>query len=278
MIDLHVHTCFSDGEHTPKEIIEIAKSNGVNTIAITDHDSIGAISDAISEGKKEEVYVIPGIEITAFEEVEVHVLGYNIDFKSDKIVSYEEHIKSERMKEINRTFEYFKSIGISLTEDDVFKYRDGEIVTIWHFAMALAEKGYAIDVKMALKKFFINSWLDELTYDRISVKDAIKLIKDIGGIPVLAHPGRLDIDFDSLVMKIKEWKKIGLAGIEAIYSLNSQEENELYLNLAKEMNLGVTIGSDYHGEHVKPNIELGNGVDDGMRKYAEALLFQNILF
>ena len=63
-----------------------------------------------------------------FEEVEVHVLGYNIDFKSDKIVSYEEHVKSERMKEINRNFEYFKSIGINLTEDDVFKYRDGEIV------------------------------------------------------------------------------------------------------------------------------------------------------
>ena len=82
MIDLHVHTCFSDGEHTPKEVVEIAKVNGVDTISITDHDSVYGISEAILEGKKQGICVVPGIEITAFENREVHVLGYNIDFYS----------------------------------------------------------------------------------------------------------------------------------------------------------------------------------------------------
>ena len=153
MIDLHVHTCFLDGEHTPKEIIEIAKRNGVNTISITDHDSVSGIDDAISYGKENDIFVVPGIEITAFDDTEIHVLGYNIDYKSEKIVSYEKYVRSERTKEISRFFEYFSRIGINLTENDVFKYRDGEIVTVWHFAMALVEKGYAENVSSAFDSY-----------------------------------------------------------------------------------------------------------------------------
>lgn len=267
MIDLHLHTCCSDGEHTPKEVVEIAKNCGAEVIAITDHDSVSGLEEAIAAGESNGVRVIPGIEITAFEDAEIHVLGYNIDYRSDKIVEYEDYVKNGRKEETNRTFEYLKSIGINLTEDDVFKFRDGKIITIWHFAMALAEKGYAKDVKEALGSFFERALLDKLSYDRISVKDAIKLIKDVGGIPILAHPGRVSIEADRLIGKIEAWKKVGLLGIEAIYSLNSKEENETFLNLAKELGLAITIGSDYHGEHVKPSIKIGTGVNESMNGY-----------
>ena len=119
-------------------------------------------------------------------------------------------------------------------------------------------------IEEALDKFFINKSFNS---ENISVKGAIRLILDIGGIPVLAHPSRVEIEFNELIKKIREWKGLGLAGIEAIYSLNSEEENELYLNLAKQLGLGITIGSDYHGEHVKANIKLGSGVDGSMRMY-----------
>ena len=272
MIDLHVHTCYSDGEHTPSEIIDIAKKTGLTAIAITDHDTIKGVEEAIFEGKKQGVFVVPGIEITAFDEEEVHILGYNIDVNSRDIIEYVNKVSLEREEETTKIFEYLYSRDILLTYDDVYKYREGEIVTIWHFAMAITEKGYTESIEEALKEFFVNSPLKELNTKRISVKDAIWLINKAGGIAVLAHPSRLNFSFDTLIKKINIWKEYGLLGLEAIYSLNSYEENEKFLNLADKLNLGFTIGTDYHGEHVKSKIFLGKGIDEKMLKYKRLTL------
>jgi len=269
MIDLHVHTCYSDGEHTPAEIIKIAKKSGLTAIAITDHDSIKGVKEAVIKGKEEDILVIPGIEITAFEEEEVHVLGYNIDIESEEISSYVDKVFLEREQETSRIFEYLNFKGIKLTQDDVYKYRDGEIVTIWHFARALNEKGYAESINSALDTFFYNTPLNYLSNERISVKDAIYLINQAGGVAVLAHPGRLSFSYDTLLEKLNSWKEAGISGLEAIYSLNSDEENEKFLKLAEDMNLGFTIGTDYHGENVKPKIFMGKGINESMLIYKD---------
>ncbi len=267
MIDLHVHTCFSDGEHTPGEVIDIAKVAKVDVLAITDHDSVFGVQEAINEGKKNNINVIPGIEITAFDDEEVHILGYNIDIEDDRIISYVRRIECEREKEVLRIFEALRGMGIDLKEDDVYKFRDGKIITSWHFAMAIVENGYASSISEARERFIEIPAIKRLDFDAISVKDAIALIKDVGGVPVLAHPSRLGFSLEELTKKIVLWKEYGLKGIEAIYSLNSEEENEKFLEVAKKYTLGATIGSDYHGEHVKPSISLGTGVNGSMVKY-----------
>jgi len=261
VIDLHVHTCYSDGEHTPCEIIELAKKHNLDTIAITDHDRVGGVKEAIEEGNKVGIYVIPGIEVTAFDEVEVHVLGYNIDVDSPELLSYIETVKTKQEKEISEIFCYLNSIDIKLEKDDVYKFRDGEFVTMWHFAKAIAEKGYALDVRDAIDRFFLKTSLKERKNDRISVKDAINIIKASDGVPVLAHPVRLELSFDRIIEKIIKWKEYGLAGLEAIYSLNSEVDTKRYLKLAEDYELTVTMGSDYHGEHVKPNIKMGEKIN-----------------
>jgi len=271
MIDLHVHTCYSDGEHTPKEIVQMAENKGIHAIAITDHDSVKGINEAINEGKKRGVLIVPGIEITAFEGVEVHILGYNIDFNSDKISNYTRLREIQRANEVKNKLKYLNDRGIEISEHDVVKYKDGAFVTKWHFAMALVEKGYANNIPQALEFFLDNIYVNSYK-KKVSVGEAIKLIVDTGGIPVLAHPSRLPFDIDTLTYRIKNWKLTGLKGIEAIYSLNSQEENEKFINLAKNMELKITIGSDYHGEHVKPFIKLGTGIDNNLLNYRDISL------
>jgi len=264
VIDLHVHTCFSDGEHTPEELIDIAKSEGIDVISITDHDSISGISRAILEGNKRGITVIPGIEISAFDgDNEIHVLGYNINFNSDKMVSFVKVCEEERAVFDEKVFYLINNYGYELSKGDVNKFRKGAFTTAWHFAKALCEKGNFNVLEDALK------FLSEIEprRNRISVKDSIKLIRDCGGIPVLAHPVRLRLKYNELYEQIKCWKSDGLRGIEGIYSLNSDEDSRNFLEIARELELGITIGSDYHGEHVKPAIELGRGINNNMNRY-----------
>lgn len=272
MIDLHVHTCYSDGEHTPSEVIGFAKSLGICGISITDHDRIDGVEEAAIEGNKSGVFVVPGIEITAFEDVEVHILGYNIDIKDERLLSYVEQSKRVHDNEVARILDFFESSGMKLSYDDVAKFRDGSLITSWHFAMALAEKGYGEKVSDIWRKYFLVPPLKNRKFERIQVIDAIRLIKEIGGVAVLAHPVRVNLSDRELFEKVKCWKSIGLDGIEAIYSYNLAEDTKKFLNMAKELKLGVTVGSDFHGANVKAKVKLGLGIEDSMIKYSDMTL------
>lgn len=270
MIDLHIHTVASDGERTPGEIIKMAKEIGLSKIAITDHDSVGSVKEAIELGREYGINVIPGIEVTAYDNREIHVLGYNIDYESDVWVEYANYVVDIKKKEQERIFKTLNELGYNVTYNEVMaRYSNGgsrfrsSYVAKWLF-----DNGEGISAKDAYNKFFLHGPFENIRNGRISVKEAIDIIHAGGGIAVFAHPCRLGkIDIDEAKVLIEKYKGFGLDGVEAIYCMHTDEQINELMKFCEEKRLKITMGSDYHGEVSKPSIKLGHGIENNLDKY-----------
>ncbi|HAN09068.1 MAG TPA: phosphoesterase [Clostridiales bacterium] len=261
MIDLHVHTTRSDGQFEPSEVIKLAKSQGLKAIAITDHDTIDGIEDAVNAGKEYDMEVIPGIEISAEYEEDMHILGYYIDINSPYIIEATRVMKNKRDERNDKMIEAFNKLGVSITLKDVKKYASGDVLGKPHFAKALLEKGYIKEYKEAFIKYFKNEELSKIKREMLTPKESIELIINSGGIPVLAHPKSLKLDFNELEEKIIELKSYGLKGIECIYSWNTPLQILKSIEIAKKHNLLITAGTDFHGPSIDSELELGRGIN-----------------
>lgn len=279
MIDLHVHTCCSDGEHTPERIIEIAKLSGITDIAITDHDTCTGVERAMIKGKEIGVEVIPGIEVTAYEGEEIHILGYYVDYKSPKLDDYEVLLKKDLKNEDDIIFKtFYDEWGFTVTRDEIVeKYSKGEPIAPGHFVDWLIDNGFERNKKATYIKYFQHGKLAHRKSDRMKIKEAIKFIKELGGVPVLAHPIRISWNLKQLVSNIIELKEYGLAGLEAIYSLFDDDNIREHMKIARNASLIVTIGSDYHGHKVKDYLDIGYGERNSLMKYQCSKLTNRIL-
>lgn len=278
MIDLHLHTNKSDGEHSPSKVVEIAKLSGVSTIAITDHDTCSGVSEAIYKGSELDVQVIPGIEVTAYENEEVHVLGYNVDYTSKKLDDYFELVQNKLKNEENIIFETLNKYGLTICREEIVeKYSKGEMITPTHFIDWIIDNGSGKSRKEIYIEYFQKGELRHRKSDRMSIKEAIDFIKSLGGIAVLAHPSRISWNAKELLKNVRELKEYGLVGIEAIYSLSTNKQIKEHMKLAKDNNLLVTLGSDYHGHKVKDYIDIGFGMKESLLKYQRDNILENIL-
>lgn len=260
MIDLHVHTTASDGEYSPKEIIRLAKESDVTTIAITDHDTVEGVKEAIKEGKKIGVEVIPGVELgVTVPHGKLHILGYFIDYNNENLINTLNTLKEIRNERNERLLETFRNNGIDITIDDVLKYTNGKIIGKPHMAQVLIEKGYVSEVEEAFTNYFNKELYKNIKRKPFFVEDAFKAINDAGGIIVVAHPITLKLKGKELEDKILEYKKLGLDGIECFNNIHTQEDIKELTDIATRNNLLITAGSDYHGPNVKPNVILGRG-------------------
>lgn len=278
MIDLHVHTNASDGENAPGELIKIAKEIGISTVAITDHDNCNGLQQAIQKGKELSVEIIPGIEITAFDKEEVHVLGYYIDDKSSQFDEYEVRLQEVLEAEENSIFEFFHKLGFSVERDEIVeKYAKENEIEPGNFVDWLIDNGFEKNKNEAFHKYFIAGELRYRKSKRMNVTEAIEFIRSVGGIPILAHPSRLSWNSVVLKNKILELVEYGLIGIEAIYSLTPHEKIAEYMDFAKNNSLLITLGSDYHGHAVKDYIDLGFGKESSLLPYQNEEITQKIL-
>jgi len=278
MIDLHVHTNASDGEHSPRELIEIASKSCIETISITDHDNCKGVEEAVSAGKRFGIGVIPGIEITAFEGEEIHLLGYYIDDKSLKFNEYEERLQSNLKEEEKAIFKVFNKLGFSVTRDEIIeKYAKDRKIEPGNFVDWLIDNGFEKNKNEAFKKYFIDGELYYRKSKRMKLTEAIKFIHSVGGIPVLAHPSRYSWSIKELLNRVLELKEYGLMGIEAVYSLTAYEKIDEYINFAGNNGLLITLGSDYHGHAVKDYIDLGFGKENSLVRYQREEIVQKIL-
>jgi len=278
MIDLHVHTNASDGEHSPRELIEIASKSCIETISITDHDNCKGVEEAVSAGKRFGIGVIPGIEITAFEGEEIHLLGYYIDDKSLKFNEYEERLRCNLREEEKIIFQVFHKLGFSVTRDEIIeKYAKDRKIEPGNFVDWLIDNGFEKNKNEAFKKYFIDGELYYRKSKRMKLTEAIKFIHSVGGIPVLAHPSRYSWSIKELLNRVLELKEYGLMGIEAVYSLTAYEKIDEYINFAGNNGLLITLGSDYHGHAVKDYIDLGFGKENSLVRYQREEIVQKIL-
>ncbi|MBI5700128.1 PHP domain-containing protein [Candidatus Saganbacteria bacterium] len=252
--DLHIHSKLSDGTEMPEEIVKLAKSGGLKTIALTDHDNMDGVKDAAAAGKQLGVEVIPGIEFTCeVPGAEVHILGYFIDAEQPALLEELERIQEGRVQRIHKISEKLKALGIDLRPEEVFKFSGRKAPGRPHVARALIAKGVVGSFKEAFDRFLEYKGPAYVSHYKLAPREAIKLILAAGGLPAMAHPavsGRDEI--------IEKLTGEGLQGLEAYYPTHSPQQVEHYVNLARKLGLIPTGGSDYHGKNSGRDIRLGD--------------------
>jgi len=250
--DLHVHTLASDGTYAPAQLIRESIKRGLSAIAIVDHDTVGIIPQAIAEAKGEALEIIAGVELTAqYENQEVHILGYFVDYLNSTLLEKLKLVQQNRIERVGKIISNLKELGVKLNPETVFNISGKGTVGRMHIARALVKEGHVNSVSEAFRKYIGDKSPAYVLGFRLFPKEAIKIINDAGGVAVLAHPYILHND-----TLISEFIKDGLQGIEVYYPEHSQSMINFYLDLAKQLNLLVTGGSDFHGS-VKPEIKLG---------------------
>lgn len=275
IIDLHSHTTASDGEYMPQKLIDMAIEKNISVLAITDHDTIDGLDEALSYSENKKIEIVPGIEFSAKVDIgKMHILGLYIDYLKPGFKKITDKLKKDREERNNKFIEMFNELGYDIKIDDVKKYAIGEVIAKPHFAQVLLEKGYIKEIEEAYDKFFNVPPLNTIKRMTLSPKEIIKTIKKANGIAILAHPKTLKLDCENFENKIKELISYGLDGIECYHSTHTFDEIEEYIRIAKKYNLLISKGSDYHGPRVTPEIELGRGKHDNVLSQKEAEFYE----
>lgn len=245
--DLHIHTNISDGSLTTEEAVKLAKKNGVTHIAITNHDTVKGLAEAIEIGKEEGLYVIPGIEISAYDykrKRKVHLLGYGFDLEGSNLKKLCSKLLNDRNNLSVKQAKIIKEMGYDIEIEDIKKYSiNSEIVYKQHIMQELINKGYCDAIYAPLyKKLFKGDSPCNLEVEYIDIFEAMDAIIKDGGMPVLAHPGQLN-SYELL----EELVEKGLVGVEKYHVSHSEEDYKIIDDLSKKYNLILTGGSDFHG-------------------------------
>lgn len=252
--DLHVHSAHSDGTNTPEEIVKLAKNAGLKTIAITDHDTINGVSCAQEAGKFNGLEVIPGIEFTTEAYgAEIHMLGYFIDIKNITLLQTLDKIQKGRVDRIYKIAEKLRALGLNIDADKIFEIAKNESPGRPHVAKALIAAKEVSTFKEAFDKYIDFNGPAYVSHYKLAPNEAIKLITDAKGIPVLAHPAASDRD-EVIPDLIKE----GLLGLEVFYPSHRWQQTKKYKDLAKVYGLLITGGTDFHGENSGREIKFGD--------------------
>ena len=251
--DLHLHTVFSDGTYTPEQLIAQSCKAKLSAIAVVDHDTIEGIQPVKKIAVAHNIEVLAGIELSAeYDGIEIHILGYLIDFKNELLAKRLRDLKANRIERIFRIVEKLKDAGVSLSPDSVFTIAQQGTVGRLHVARAMVKEGKVGSITEAFQRYIGDKSCAYVLGFKLSPQEAIQLIKDAAGIPVLAHP--YSINNDDLIL---EFIDMGIMGLEAYYPEHSQSMINFYLALAREHNLLVTGGSDCHG-NAKPEVKIGS--------------------
>ncbi|MFA5859660.1 MAG: PHP domain-containing protein [Elusimicrobiota bacterium] len=247
-VDLHVHTNYSDGIFAPGKVVGLAKERGLTGFAVTDHDTVRGVEEALSAGVNLGVEVIPGVEISAnylkSPEKEVHILGYFVDWKDEKFVATLERFRQVRYERAKSIVSKLNGLSIMISFEDVIK-NAGNMNSVGrlHIARALIEKGVVHNVGEAFARYLAPDKPGYVPKDMLSPREAIELILNSKGIPVLAHPQYGASDNES----IAEFVGYGLKGIEVWHTKHTKRMIMYFLDLVKKFGLTPTGGSDCHG-------------------------------
>jgi predicted metal-dependent phosphoesterase TrpH len=258
MIDLHVHTTFSDGTFTPQEVVRFAKEKGLFAISITDHDTTDGVKDAIEEGERLGLKVVSGVEISADFEIEMHILGLFIDIDNEFLQQKLKMLEKFRKERNPQIIKKLRQMGYNISMEEVEKLALGEMIGRPHIAKVLVQKGYFSTTKEVFEKLLGFGKPAYVKKEKLKPQEAIEAIKKAGGLAILAHPHKylyLEEGSENVFLELKEY---GLDGIEVFHSDHNQIETSMLLEIAKKLDLAISGGSDFHGEN-KPEICIGVG-------------------
>lgn len=258
-IDLHVHTTASDGTMRPRDVVSLAAMLGLRAIAITDHDTMDGLQEAGEAGELMNVTIVPGIEISSeYMGKEVHILGYFLDPEKQQLKDYMAWVQAARRTRNGKIIEKLQRKGFDITLEQVEADNPGATIGRPHIARKLMEIGAVESVNEAFRRYLSTGRSCYVPREYIPFAQGAKLIRDCGGVAVLAHPLQYGFDKASLESLVKAAAAANFTGMEIYYTGYTQADvNKLY-DLAEKYTLLPTGGSDFHGEN-KPGVQLGSG-------------------
>ncbi|MGE5316290.1 MAG: PHP domain-containing protein [Acidobacteriota bacterium] len=251
--DLHMHTVHSDGILTVAQLLDECARRGLTTISITDHDSVEAFPEAIERGAALGIEVIVGVELSAaFEDRDVHILGYFMDHQNERLRDYLVFFRRERVRRAERIVKKLNNLNVPLTMDEVMKCAGDGAVGRPHIATALLNAGLTRSYQEAFERYIGNHCPAFEKKFQLTPPDAVALISSSGGLSFLAHPGKYITD-DMLQHLIKA----GLDGIEVIHPAHTNELIAHYRGVVNEYCMLESGGSDFHGGNKNDDATLG---------------------
>ena len=266
MIDLHMHSNYSDGSMSPVELVREAKELGLTAIALTDHDTMDGVLEFEAAGKELNITTVLGVEISIDTKLpnngHMHLLGLFIDPYSRGLKSKLDFLLDERNKRAGRILDALRQLGVDISLEELQEEAGEGSIGRPHVAKILVRNGIVPTIQEAFDVYLAKgqpAYVDKVKFDEA---EAIALVKAASGLAILAHPHFMGYDeFSETERKIINLKELGLDGFEAHYSGMPAEFSQKLLRLAEEHNFAISGGTDYHGEN-KPLIKMGTGKDD----------------
>ncbi|MEM2142728.1 MAG: PHP domain-containing protein [Candidatus Thorarchaeota archaeon] len=248
--DLHVHSWRSDGKYSPSDIVRLAASVGLGAVALTDHENVTGIEEFLNMPAPTLLQRVPGVEISSdYGTEEIHILGYFIDYSSESLSRGLEDLLLRKEQRFREMVDRLRGLGIEIDDQDIRGVlSETRAPGRPHLARLLVKKGVVSDAKRAFELYLGENKPAYVERRRASYSEAIRLVARAGGVPVLAHP--LKNEIDDLEKMIRDLKREGLEGTEVFYSYSDPKKiaTEELENLAKELDLVMTGGSDFHGD------------------------------
>ncbi len=249
-IDFHTHTTASDGIYSPRQLIDLAVRNGVVAMAITDHDTVEGLPDAMEYAASLGFRLYPGVEFSIeYDTGSFHLIGLNLDYRHEVLRSTVKRLAEFRNARVYRIIDDLEKHGVDIPLDEVMEAAGGGAIGRPHVARVMVSHGYGPNLKEIFKNYLVPGKPGYVKKVRIEFNDAVNLIKASGGIPIIAHPVSLECrDMDEFEDLLKGFIDAGVEGIEAYAAMHTPDMAEQYRVLAVKYNMVITGGSDFHGD------------------------------
>lgn len=264
IVDLHVHSNRSDGSMTPSELVDLAVEKGLSAFALTDHDTVDGIFEALERAREwakqgVQIEVIPGIEFsTEYNGKDIHIVGIDIDYEAEFFQKYLTDFVNARIQRNKKMCKNLQDIGIDISYERLIAEYPGSVITRAHYARFLYSYGYTPSMKEAFERYVGDHTKYFVPREKVTPFQAVELILKAGGIPILAHPVLYGLGKTALETLVAKLKEAGLIGIEAVYSTYTPSDERDIKALALKYDLAISGGSDFHGK-AKPDIDLAVG-------------------
>lgn len=257
LIDMHVHSTYSDGTLDVESIVKAAKKRHLSFVTLTDHDTTEGLAPFMSACKKNKMEGLEGIEFSADSDYTLHILGYRINRTNEALQKRLDEIRGHRNLRNQKICKKLQDFGFDIQIEDVSLLSKGQVVARPHIARLMVQRGYVSSIGDAFVRYIGYGGSAHVDRVRLAAEECISLITGAGGLAVLAHPAQTYLEDKEMNQLLKRLKDHGLWGIEALYSSHSPEQTYHYLRLADKFDLYPTAGSDFHGFN-------GRGVDLGI--------------
>ena len=255
--DLHTHTTASDGQYTPAELVHLAKERGLQALAVTDHDTVAGVDEAMAAGEALGLRVIRGVELSAKEHHNFHILGYGFRDGNTELFRLCEKLRAGRDDRKYKIVDHLREKGVEIDLSEVEALAGGEVIARPHFAQVMVRHGYVSTNREAFDRYLdTEEFRQKVKRFKADARTCVEAIKSAGGKASLAHPYQMGLPDDGLEALVKQLTDWGLDAIECFYPKYTPEQQAFYLHLTKKYRLQRTGGSDFHGERVKPDVEL----------------------